>query len=245
MREFQGIAVRLVASVLMQVSMLAVADQAVIDNYAETRKSHFYGLYAESSPRERADIYCGVRFEVEMRPRGSGYAGPGWINIEHAYPAQWMATHLKCGNRKTCGAYSDPGIRERFNHAEADMHNMWPSLSSLNSSRGQSPYGEIAGEERREVKVGEKTFRCDFEKKGGRVEPRPIARGNLARSIFYMCQEYGFPVPEEMMVTLRKWNMEDLPTGAERARMERIAQIQGTRNSFVDDPEKADTLRCQ
>lgn len=230
---------------LMGLTASAVwADQTTIRDYAETRTRHFYGLYDGVAAQDATDVYCGVRFTVSPSDSGTGYRGPGkWLNIEHAYPAQWMANSLGCLNRKACP--KDPDVGERFGHAEADMHNMWPALAKLNSSRGQRRYAEIDGDTTMEVDIGETTFTCDFENDGVAVEPRPNVRGNLARSIFYMCKEYGFPVPKGMMPLLRKWNQDDPPTRAERARSELIAEIQGTRNPFIDDPELGDEVKCK
>lgn len=235
---------RFLASLMALTASAVYADQTVIRDYAETRSRHFYGLYIGVAARDAADVYCGVRFTVSPSSSGSGYQGPGkWLNIEHAYPAQWMANSLGCLDRKICP--KDPGVGERFDRAEADMHNMWPALAKLNSSRGQRHYAEIVGETPMNVDIGETTFTCDFENDGTAVEPRSNVRGNLARSIFYMCKEYGFPVPKGMMPLLRKWNRNDPPTRAERTRAERIAEIQGTRNPFIDDPRMGDAVKCK
>jgi deoxyribonuclease-1 len=218
------------------------ADQEAIANYAETRREHFYSLYLDASARDRTEIYCGIRFDVEERS-GGGFKGPEWLSLEHAFPAQWMANSLGCSNRKECP--EDPVVGVRFDHAEADMHNLWPAVGKLNSSRGQKPLGEIEGETTKEIAIWSSTFTCDFENDGSIVEPRKIVRGNLARSIFYMCKEYGFPVPRDMMSVLRKWNREDPPTRVERRRADRIAEVQGTRNAFIDDPALGDTVRCR
>jgi deoxyribonuclease-1 len=66
----------------------------------------------------------------------------------------------------------------------------------------------------------------------------------MARSIFYMCKEYGFPVDPDMLTVLKKWNRDDLPTRAEKARNDKIEKIQGTRNPFIDKPSRATKLQC-
>lgn len=218
------------------------AEQTVIANYAETLKQHFYALYLNAPKHDRSDIYCGLLFNVEERPKG-GYKGPKWLSLEHAYPAQWMANSLECPDRDECPL--DPEVGARFDHAEADMHNLWPAVGKLNSSRGQRPLGEIEGNTMKEITIGRDKHSCEFENDGRIVEPRKIVRGNLARSIFYMCKEYGFPVPRGMMPILRKWNRDDPPTQAERNRADRIAEIQGTRNPFIDNPALGDALRCR
>ncbi len=61
-------------------------------------------------------LYCGEPF----RDRSG-------LSVEHIYPASWMAEHLGCGSRKQCRQNS-----ERFNYMEADLHNLYPALPSIN-----------------------------------------------------------------------------------------------------------------
>lgn len=222
------------------------SDQGRISSYNSARYTHFYPLYLGASSTESTDVYCGAQFKVTAKPSG-GLEKPAWISIEHAYPAKWMMDSLGCtGNREECRKDPDPHLRARFNHAEGDMHNMWPALGPLNSARGDRQLGMLDGEETRVVKIKNgPTFTCDFEQEGDVVEPRPIVRGNLARSIFYMCEEYDFAVPEGMMPVLRLWNKEDPPTRAEIRREREIGKVQGTRNRFVTEPMRADTLQCR
>jgi len=68
---------------------------------------------------------------------------------------------------------------------EADLHNLYPALASINRARSNYVFGEIPGEPR---EFGD----CDFERDRDRrvAEPRPIAHGNVARAIFYMHAEW-------------------------------------------------------
>lgn len=239
---------KLLLTVAALISMPACADQEGISNYSVTLSKVFWGWYAGKKGDETREIYCGITFKAAPRGSGNGFearkiAGEV-ISIEHAYPAEWMARSLGC-DKKRAECRTDPDIGERFNHAEADMHNMWPALQKLNASRGFLPFAEIEGEEPREVQIGARVFQCDFENNGEFVEPRPNVRGNLARSIFYMCDEYGFAVPKGMMPFLRQWNREDPPTPAERRRAEWIAEQQGARNKFIDNPSLGDRAKCK
>lgn len=226
-----------------------LADQTTIPSYDHARDKVFYRLYAKVPRIEATDIYCGLKFWVDPKvldlpeDQDTGKPAP-WLTLEHSYAAQWMANALNCGNRDTCGSHSDATTRTRFNHAEADLHNLWPAVRNLNSSRQDSPFGMIPGETRKEITIGGQKFSCDYEKKDDLVEPRRIVRGNLARSIFYMCREYGFPVESTMMAQLKIWNKQDKPTKGERRRNDKIEAIQGTRNPFIDDLTLADALQC-
>lgn len=244
---------RFSSSILLAAFLIgsAAADQTRVPDYATARDKIFYRLYVKVPQYEATDVYCGLKFWVDPKvadlPESSRTGSPApWLTLEHAYPAKWMATALGCGNRETCPKDNNATTRDRFNHAEGDMHNLWPAVRNLNSSRQDSPFGEIPGSEKRKIKPmgSDKTFECDYQRKDGIVEPRRIVRGNLARSIFYMCQEYGFPVDPAMFTVLKKWNMQDKPTQGERRRNDKIEQLQGTRNAFIDDPALADNLQC-
>ena len=100
-----------------------------------------------------------------------------------------MFDFLGCNSRMQC---RDSG-NEKFARMEADLHNLYPTWLNLNNVHFVSSYGEIKGEDWR-------YDGCDFERKNGVAEPRPLARGNIARAIFYMHHEYGVPIENEMLV---------------------------------------------
>jgi deoxyribonuclease I len=158
---------------------------------------------------------------------------PTGMTLEHAYPAQWIVIAMHCGsNRVECRA----NMQSHFGFREADMHNLFPAWGNANSSRGDNLLGEIAGEDRRWPD-------CDFENKAGIVEPRPIIRGNFARAIFYMHTEYGLPIDPAMLQILIKWNRQDPVNRTERRRNDKIEELQGTRNPFIDDADREQRKR--
>ena len=118
---------------------LALAGQTVIANYEEARDDFFWPqLYADGGET----LYCGVTFDS-----GSG------LSVEHVYAAQWMAEAAGCPNRNECDV-------ELFHHAAADLHNLWPAMRSINSSRGDQLFGEILGEDERRFE----SFCSDYER---------------------------------------------------------------------------------
>ena len=202
----------------------AFAQQTTIPSYASARRTFWRDLYPNDG-HTYSDIYCGFDFksrdDVEMQ-------------VEHAYPANWMAKHLGCGTRKHCEQTSDT-----FNHMEADLHNLWPSEASANNLRSNHLYAIIPGEDW--------AFEdCDLEISGTGankvVEPREIARGNLARSILYMHAEYDLPVDPAMGALLKQWNTDDPPSADERRRNGVIEGLEGKRNPFIDDPSRANAV---
>lgn len=118
---------------------------------------------------------------------------------------------------------------------EADLHNLYPIRLDLSNAFHDAEYGEIEGEDWR-------IEDCDFERKNGIIEPRPLARGNVARSMFYMHKRYNLPVKKGTLEILKNWNREDPPSRQESIRNSKIELIQGNRNPFIDDPSLADKL---
>ena len=147
-----------------------------------------------------ATVYCGLAFTAGQK-RIDGRK----LTIEHAYPADWIASHHDCENRNTCKASA-------YGRAAADLHNLWPAIGNINSSRQDKPLAEIPGEAHRRFA----DYCPDFERTKGSgeteaiVEPRDSVKGDMARSILHMTDSYGLPLPPEMpRDMLRKWQEED------------------------------------
>jgi len=118
---------------------------------------------------------------------------------------------------------------------EADLHNLYPIWQNLHNFYYDSNYGVIKGEDWR-------YDGCDFERKSGVAEPRPLARGNIARSIFYMHYKYGVPLEKELLSLFKEWNNQDPPSKHELQRNSKIEKIQGNRNPYIDNPKLAEKI---
>jgi deoxyribonuclease-1 len=200
--------------VLLFCCSAAMADQFELANIVESEQVFWQKL----QPDGGWTLYCGEHFSK-----------PNEDLMMHAiYPMEWVATHLECGEIESCRATS-----VRFNRIEADLHNYYPTLVMTGRSRNGYKFGEISGEYRQ-------FFECNFEVDGGAkiVEPRQEARGNIARAIFYMLDEYQLPVPKDQVDLLKLWNRDDPPSSDEKRRNDLIESLQGTRNGFIDDPSR-------
>ncbi len=135
-----------------------------------------------------------------------------------------MAAARGCPDRNNC---PDPF----FHNAEADLHNMWPTHASINSSQSNVVYGEIPGETTRRF-TG---FCPDYERTAAPnalVEPQDSVKGEIARSIFYMVFSYGFPM-QGMESMLFEWHAADPVDAEECRRNTEIFLLQETRNPFI------------
>lgn len=172
-------------------------------------------------------LYCGFRFEQD-RTSPEGYP----IAIDHVYATEWMFDYLDCGSRSGC--YSRDS--ELFGRMESDLHNLYPAWTDITIHRAGRLFGDLDGAESR-------FDGCDVKWKASLIEPRDISKGNIARSIFYMHTRYSAPVPGNIMEILKQWNREDPPSDQEKTRNNRIQQLQGQRNPYIDKPELADSLQ--
>jgi len=120
------------------------------------------------------------------------------------------------------------------------MHNIWPARKDVNSARSNYRPAVIRGE--RYVFAG-----CDFEVDEDQrlVEPRPAARGRIARSLFYMWERYDLYLQPQLVKLLRQWNREHPPDSEERSRNEAIEKLQGRRNRFIDQYTLINTMKIQ
>jgi len=193
------------------------AEQTVINNYADARDNYFWSkLYIDNKGES---LYCGLNRPFPQAEKES---------IEHVYAADWMAKHYGCSDRN-CD-------HPDYKRAEGDLHNLWPEIQRINSSRGKSLYNEIEPDHKRFPHL------CDDYERSSKsgdipayVEPRELVKGNIARSIFYMYIEYGLPVPGDMKAMLKRWNRLDPPGEHEHWRNDFIFELQGTRNTFIDN----------
>lgn len=193
------------------------------DDYDYVVKHLFWGdLYSDGG----WSFYCGYRFG------SNGRTSDGKImEVEHIYPVGAMLRYLNCDSRLQC---YESGNRA-FRKMEADMHNLYPAWEDLIVYRYEKNYGEVPGENWR--------FKdCDFEWNSTVVEPRDIARGNVARAYFYMHHRYGLPISAAMLPLLKRWNHEDPPSSQEKYRNNRIEALQGVRNPYIDNPALGDKV---
>src|SRR5262245_43345575 len=148
------------------------AGQTVIPNYDTARRDFFWTQLYSNGGR---DLYCNVRFIAGQR-----------LTVEHAFAADWIATHHGCPNRNECPIPA-------YGFAEADLHNLWPAIGAINSSRGDKLFSEIPGN-KPTLPSSVADLKCDYERTTGPnavVEPRNAVKGEIARSLFYMHVEYG------------------------------------------------------
>ncbi len=195
------------------------ADQNQITNYRTARDSFVYDQLYASGGRT---LYCDRAF--------SNRAG---LLVEHVLPASWMKEAAGCvGRTRTqCRQESD-----RFNFMEADLHNLWPTIAAANQARSNFTFAVIDPDT-----VDSWQGFCDFEVDNRLVEPRAAIRGDIARMVLYMVREYEIVLPDGQYDLMVEWHCADSTPSPEEVRRNLvIANLQNTRNPYIDNP----TLLC-
>lgn len=104
--------------------------------------------------------------------------------------------------------------------AGSDLHQLRPASTSINSSRGNKPYGPTTND----------TY----------FEPRDEIKGDVARILFYMSIRYDMDIEVLGVVSdldlLLTWHESDPVDFYEMYRNEQIQAIQGNYNPFIDNP---------
>ncbi|MCG8504294.1 MAG: endonuclease [Sphingomonadales bacterium] len=179
------------------------------------------------------------------------------LEWEHIVPASrfgqrlacWQEGHPVCvtskgkpyRGRKCCAK-----VNEEFEHAEADLHNLAPSVGELNGDRSNHPYDILAPEdEADETATPQATAKhrlygtCNFEVDGRpkAAEPMPDIRGDVARIWFYMSRAYDFDLSPASFDLFAGWHaadpVEEAGDAWEKQRDRRIQAIQGNSNPYI------------
>ena len=210
--------------------------------FAAARDRLYEKVYAD----RRESFYCGCRYSDKLRvSAGScGYETYGnadrakRVEAEHIIPASWIGRGRTCWRAENCRNEKGDELRGRaccletdlvFITAHNDLMNLVPAVGDVNGTRSDLAYGEIPGEAR-------EFGRCDFEMdlETQVVEPTETTRGFIARVALYMEKLYGvrFTVPQRQL--FESWNHDYPPDAWERERNDRIREIQGVGNPFVE-----------
>lgn len=180
------------------------------------------------------DLYC--RFDLAETEYGKAELADEKPSWEHVYPGSWIGHGFGFSSRKCNDPDGDPEQAKICGYANADMHNLFPLVRRVNSSRQNYPLQMLDGEE--ENRKFEH-FCPDFENVNidgtNRVEPTADARGDVARAITYMHFVYGLPI--EPIVpskdTLIEWMLEDPVDDEEYQKSYAKTVIQGTPNPLI------------
>lgn len=162
-------------------------------------------------------VYTGQDYTVN-----SSYNGSSDPNTEHTFAQSWFGT-------------SETNIKK------ADLHHLFISSMSVNSSRGNLPFDIVSSVSNSYPSYnGYHSYRGTNSINRTVFEPADQHKGNLARALLYFSLRYEMTLSQEgvdMLDTLLEWHIDDPVDEAEKIRNNKIHIYQGNRNPFVDVPE--------
>ncbi|MCG8372268.1 MAG: endonuclease, partial [Balneolales bacterium] len=201
--------------------------------YNAARDSMFQSIDADETDSVTC-VYSGLRAKNDgTRTPSNGLLS---FNTEHSWPQSFYDEE-------------DP--------MRSDIHHLYPTWSSPNSSRSNNPFGEINDnlttswwywENGGSISsIPESDIDEYSEYYNNTFEPREDHKGNVARAMFYFWTIYQTNTDiindafdneaffEGMKTTLYQWHQSDPVDSKELSRSIAIEQIQGNRNPFVHD----------
>ena len=122
--------------------------------------------------------------------------------------------------------------------AKSDLHHLFPARPDVNSRRSNNFYGVVT-----DASWEEAGSRYGKDSEGRtRFEPRDAHKGDVARALFYFAVMYENDIEPDEEALLRQWHARFPPGDDDRARNNRVAQRQRSRNPFVDYPDLVDRI---
>lgn len=200
--------------VILISSNSALAGNETINSFNQSKK-HLREIYAD----HRETIYCGAKFNADntvVLP--VGFITPKYekrskrIEWEHVVPAEnfgrtfpeWRDGHPDCIDSKG-KSFKGRNCAEKTNHEyrlmQSDMYNLYPAIGAVNALRSNFNFIELSKE------TPNIFGSCAMKIDGKKVEPPAKSRGVIARTYFYMEQEYPrFKISKQMKQLLTVWD---------------------------------------
>lgn len=223
----------IVALVAILLPVVSVADSA--PSFSKSKR-----ILTEMYQANPVSFYCGCDYRKVEKKLVPNWESCGYtprknanraarIEWEHVVPAWAFGHQLQCwqeGGRKACKK------DVKFNRMEADLHNLVPAIGEVNGDRSNFSFAQLEGEPR---VYGQCDMEVDF--KGRKVEPPQNRQGDIARTYFYMRDQYGLKISSKQEKLFAAWNAQDPADSWELQRNQMIMALQGNSNAYVRPAE--------
>lgn len=229
------------AALKTELHNILMQDTTRFLSYGAGVNNTWYGFY--TTDRETSTNLVIDMYSHNLRYFASDYITLNYpsfgqrIHIEHSLPKSWWSSH-------EWAAYKD-------------LNHLFPADGSINISKSDKPLGIVSGKPTKYngvSKIGPAVYDGYV---GNVFEPADQYKGDFARTYFYMATAYEHynnlwdtTKPENMMENntypvfkqwaiklLLQWSRQDPVSEKERTRNEKVYEIQGNRNPFIDYPE--------
>jgi deoxyribonuclease I len=220
----------------------------VAGSFSTARKWLYERVYHD----RQETFYCGCDYDsnnrIDLSSCGleslAGNNRAERVEAEHVFPASQFGNFRQCWREPSsfteCQSSSGRMLSGRnccervdpiFKAAHNDLHNLYPSVGQVNGQRSNYNWGMVSS--RDAETFGTCGIRIDASIR--RVQPPDAVRGDIARTMLYMRDTYGFRLSSQDTQLFGAWNNQDPPDAWEIERNRRIKAIQGIGNRYVED----------
>ena len=238
-------------NIIILLSLIFASNSFAIGNTTNDSFSHAKKMLGQVYTDHRITFYCGATYDAQgnvtlpdgfITPKHEKRADK--IEWEHALPAEnfgqtfaeWREGAPECvDNRSKAfkGRKCAEKVNAEYRMMQADMYNLFPAIGAVNALRSNFNYAMLAGEPA--------TFgSCDIKISGNKAEPPARARGQIARTYFYMQDSYSrYHMSSQQEQLMKAWDKQYPVDKWECTRAKRIEKLQGNENKFVKEPCQA------
>ena len=238
-------------NIIILLSLIFASNSFAIGNTTNDSFSHAKKMLSHVYADHRIPFYCGATYDAQGNVTlPDGFTTPKHekradkIEWEHALPAEnfgqtfveWREGAPECvDNRSKAfkGRKCAEKVNAEYRMMQTDMYNLFPAIGAVNALRSNFNYAMLAGEPA--------TFgSCDMKISGNKTEPPARARGQIARTYFYMQDSYSrYHMSSQQEQLMKAWDKQYPVDKWECTRAKRIEKLQGNENKFVKEPCQA------
>ena len=231
---------------LLLPTLALAAGNSTNDSFAQAKKV-LGQVYAD----HRVTFYCGAEYDAQSNVTlPDGFTTPkhekraDHIEWEHSLPAEnfgqtfveWREGSPECVDnrgKEFKGRKCAEKVNLEYRLMQADMYNLFPAIGAVNAMRSNFNYAMLAGEP--------STFgACEMKIADRKAEPPARARGQIARTYFYMQDSYSrYHMSSQQEQLMKAWDKQYPVDKWECIRAKRIEKLQGNENKFVKQPCQA------
>lgn len=203
-------------------------------HYKEAKTYLFGELFIKESANGEyyiKDVYCEKTYNsTNAAVVPNGVPNQEILNCEHTWPQS---------------KFIKDKLNKKLETAQlTDLHHLFPAEKNANQIRANYDFQYVI----KDLNLGSN---CSPSKSGQTTvkpgnfyfEPPTAHKGNVARAMFYFSTHYQLPIDPVQEKTLREWHKLDPVDGDEIERNNKIEQIQGNRNPYIDYPELVEQIK--
>lgn len=232
------------AGAILAPALVLAAGNTTNDSFARAKK-----MLSQVYEDHRVTLYCGAQYDAQGNvtlPEGIviPIKRANRVEWEHVVPAEnfgrafdeWREGSPECvDNRGKAfkGRKCAEKVNAEYRHMQADMYNLYPAIGAVNAMRSNFNFQMLPGEE---SSFGS----CEMKIADRKAEPPARARGQIARTYFYMQDAYPrYKMSRQQEQLMGAWDKMYPVDQWECTRAKRIEALQGNENRFVKEPCEA------